>query len=140
MLVPMDIMEGVTIMRVVNKHFVKSIENTIKSMVYPDDVKEINYVVTVLDEEWGEIVARNRHNSLNNACKYLQHYMDEQIGTFYRLEVYAHWKDGVTDDDEGALNPEELLSVNCKRQSNGRYWVSQNYFIDGCEVNKDEYL
>ena len=55
MLVPMDIMEGVTIMRVVNKHFVKSIENTIKSMVYPDDVKEINYVVTVLDEEWGEI-------------------------------------------------------------------------------------
>ena len=140
MLVPMDIMEGVAIMRVVNKHFVKSIENTIKSMVYPDDVKEINYVVTVLDEEWGEIVARNRHNSLNNACKYLQHYMDEQIGTTYELRVYVHWKDGVTDDDEGALNPEELLSVSCKKQSNGKYWVSTNYFIDGCEVNKDEYL
>lgn len=95
-------------MRVANKYFVKSIESTIKSMVYPDDVKEISYVVTVLDKEWGEIVARNRHNSLNNACKYLQHYIDEQIGTFYRLEVYVYWKDGVTDDDEGALNPKEL--------------------------------
>ena len=89
-------------MRVANKYFVKSIESTIKSMVYPDDVKEISYVVTVLDKEWGEIVARNRHNSLNNA------YIDEQIGTFYRLEVYVYWKDGVTDDDEGALNPKEL--------------------------------
>ena len=140
MLVPMDIMEGVTIMRVVNKHFVKSIENTIKSMAYSDDVKEINYVVTVLDEEWGEIVARNKHNSLNNACKYLQHYIDEQIGTFYKLEVYAHWKDGVTDDDEGALNPEELLTVFCKKQSNGKYLVLTHYLIDGCEVNKEEYL
>ena len=95
-------------MRVANKYFVKSIESTIKSMVYPDDVKEISYVVTVLDKEWGEIVARNKYNSLNNACKYLQHYIDEQIGTFYRLEVYVYWKDGVTDDDEGALTPEEL--------------------------------
>ena len=94
----------------------------------------------MLDEEWGEIVARNRHNSLNNACKYLQHYMDEQIGTFYKLEVFTHWKDGVTDDDEGALNPEELLSGFCKKQSNGKYWVLTYYFIAGCEVNKDEYL
>ena len=138
MLVPMDIMERVTIMRVVNKHFVKSIENTIKSMVYPDDVKEINYVVTVL-KDYTEII-NEVHSGLNNACKYLQHYMDEQIGTTYELRVYAHWKDGVTDDDEGALNPEELLSVSCKKQSNGKYWVSTNYFIDGCEVNKDEYL
>ena len=138
MLVTIDIMEGVTIMRVVNKHFVKSIENTIKSMVYPDDVKEISYVVTVFKEDT-EIITEV-YSGLNNACKYLQHYMDEQIGTTYELRVYVHWKDGVTDDDEGALNPEELLSVSCKKQSNGKYWVLQNYFIDGCEVNKDEYL
>lgn len=125
-------------MRVVNKNFVKSVENTIKSMVYPDDVKKISYTVIVL-KDYTEII-NEVYSSLNNACKYLQHYMDEQIGTIYILRVYAHWKDGVTDDDEGALNPEELLSVNCKRQSNGRYWVSQNYFIDGWEVNKEEYL
>lgn len=126
------------IMRVVNKKFVKSVENTIKSMVYPDDVKKINYTVIVL-KDYTEII-NEVYSSLNNACKYLQHYMDEQIGTTYILRVYAHWKDGVTDDDEGALNPEELLSVSCKRQSNGRYWVSQNYIIDGWEVNKEEYL
>lgn len=128
------------IMRIVNKYFVKSIENTIKSMIYPNYVKEIRWVVMVLDKEWGEIIVRNKHNSLNNACKYLQHYIDEQIGTFYRLEVYVRWKNGVTDDDEGALNPEELLSVSCKKQSNGTYWVSTNYLIDGYEVNKEEYL
>lgn len=33
MLVPMDIMERVIIMRVVNKNFVKSVENTIKRKV-----------------------------------------------------------------------------------------------------------
>jgi hypothetical protein len=127
-------------MRVVNKHFVKSIENTIKNMVYPDDVKEISYIVTVFDKEWEGIVVRKKQNSLNNACKYLQHYIDEQIGEIYVLQVYVYWKDGVTDDDEVALNPEEVLSVKCKKQSNGRYWVSQNYFIDGWEVNKEEYL
>lgn len=138
MLVSMDMMERVIIMRVVNKYFVKSIENTIKNMIYPDDVKKISYVVIVL-KDYTEII-NEVHSGLNNACKYLQHYMDEQIGTTYELRVYVHWKDGVTDDDEGALNPEELLSVNCKRQSNGKYWVSQNYFIDGWEVNKEEYL
>lgn len=125
-------------MRVANKYFAKSIENTIKSMVYPDDVKKISYTVIVL-KEYTEII-NEVYSSLNNACKYLQHYMDEQIGTTYILRVYAHWKDGVTDDDEGALNPEELLSVSCKRQSNGRYWVSQNYIIDDWEVNKEAYL
>ena len=125
-------------MRVANKYFAKSIENTIKSMVYPDDVKKISYTIIVL-KEYTEII-NEVYSSLNNACKYLQHYMDEQIGTTYILRVYAHWKDGVTDDDEGALNPEELLSVSCKRQSNGRYWVSQNYIIDDWEVNKEEYL
>lgn len=133
----------VIVMKVINRHFIKSIENTIKSIVYPDDVKEISYVVTVFDvfdEEWKGIVVRKKQNSLNNACKYLQHYIDEQIGEIYVLQVYVYWKDGVTDDDEGALNPEELLSVKCKRQSNGRYWVSTNYFIDGLEVNKEEYL
>lgn len=127
-------------MKVINKHFIKSVENKIKSMVYPDDVKKISYIVTVFDKEWKGIVVSNKHNSLNNACKYLQHYIDEQIGEIYVLQVYVYWKDGVTDDDEGALNPEELLSVNCKKQSNGRYWVSTNYFIDGLEVNKEEYL
>ena len=126
------------IMRVVNKYFVKSIENAIKSMVHPDDVKKISYTVIVL-KEYTEII-NEVDSSLNNACKYLQHYMDEQIGIIYILRVYAHWKDGVTEDDEGALNPEELLSVNCKRQSNRRYWVSQHYSIGDWEVNKEEYL
>ena len=125
-------------MRVVDKYFVKSIENTIKSIVYPDDVKEISYVVIVY-KEYTEII-NELYNNLNSACNYLQHYMNEQIGTTYDLRVYARWKDGVTDDDEGALNPEELLSVSCKRQSNGRYWVSTNYLIDGLEVNKEKYL
>ena len=71
MLVPMDMMERVTIMRVVNKHFVKSIENTIKSMVYPDDVKKISYVVIVL-KDYTEII-NEVYSGLNNACKYLQH-------------------------------------------------------------------
>lgn len=114
------------IMRVVNKYFVKSIENAIKSMVHPDDVKKISYTVIVL-KEYTEII-NEVDSSLNNACKYLQHYMDEQIGIIYILRVYAHWKDGVT---------EELLSVSCKQQSNGRYLVSQNYITGDY---KEEYL
>lgn len=124
-------------MRVVDKYFVKSIENIIKSIVYADDVKEISYVVIVY-KEYTEII-NELYNNLNSACNYLQHYMNEQIGTTYDLRVYARWKDGVT-DEEGALNPKELLLVNCKRQSNGRYWVSTNYSIGGWEINKEEYL
>ena len=104
----------------------KKIENVIKEDIFLNILTVVSMILFII--------------SLMIFAKYLQHYMDEQIGTTYELRVYVHWKDGVTDDDEGALNPEELLSVSCKKQSNGKYWVSTNYFIDGCEVNKDEYL